>query len=59
MIMADMEVQSFEMLGKVKIEKFQNDPSLVSHSFFYYEWVSQCLFGGYALKPLHHNMLEC
>ena len=30
-----MEVQCFEMWGKVKIEKLQNDPSMVSHSFFY------------------------
>ena len=29
-----MEVQCFEMWGKVKIEKLQNDPSLVSHSIF-------------------------
>ena len=29
-----MVVQSFEMRGKVKIEKLQNDPSLVSHSIF-------------------------
>ena len=31
MIMAYMEVQCFEMWGNVKIEKLQNDPSLVSH----------------------------
>ena len=35
MIMAYMEVQCFEMWGKVKIEKLQNDPSLVSHSIFF------------------------
>ena len=34
MIMAYMAVQCFEMWAKVKIEKLQNDPSLVSHSFF-------------------------
>ena len=27
-----MEVQCFEMWGKVKLEKLQNYPSLVSHS---------------------------
>ena len=32
MIMAYMEVQCFEMWGKVKLEKLQNDPSLASHS---------------------------
>ena len=32
MIMAYMEVQCFEMWGKVKLEKLQNYPSLVSHS---------------------------
>ena len=44
-----MEVQYFEMWGKVKIEKLQNDPSLVSHSIFFRvdEWVSKCLFGCY------------
>ena len=30
--MAYMEVQCFEMWGKVKIEKLQNDPSLESRS---------------------------
>ena len=48
MIMAYMEVQCFEMLGKVKIKKLQNDPSLVSHSIFSVrvdERVFQCLFG--------------
>ena len=34
MMMAYMEVQCFEMWGKVKIEKLQNYPSLVSHSIF-------------------------
>ena len=32
MIMADIEVQCFEMWGKVKLEKLQNDPGLVSHT---------------------------
>ena len=47
MIMAYMEVQCLEMWGKVKIEKLQNDPSLVSHSIFLCadESVFQCLFG--------------
>ena len=42
-----MEVQCFEMWGKVKTEKLQNDPSLVSHSIFFRvdERVFQCLFG--------------
>ena len=30
-----MEVQCFEMWGKVKLEKLQNDPSLVSHSILF------------------------
>ena len=35
MIMAYMEVQCFEMWGKVNIEKLQNDPSMVlSNSIF-------------------------
>ena len=34
MIMAYMEMQCFGMWGKVKIDKLQNDPSLVSHSIF-------------------------
>ena len=29
-----MEVQCYEMWDKVSIEKLQNDPSLVNHSFF-------------------------
>ena len=50
MIMAYMEVQCFEMWGKVKLEKLQNDPSLVSHSicFCVDERVSQFLFRCYA-----------
>ena len=51
MIMAYMEVQCFEMWGKVKLEKLQNDPSFVSHSIFFPrvdERVSQCLFHCYA-----------
>ena len=49
-IMAYMEVQGFEMWGKVKLEKLQNDPSLVSHSILFCvdERVSQCLFRCYA-----------
>ena len=45
-----MEVQCFEMWSKVKIEKLQNDPSLVSHKkkIRVDERVSQCLFGCYA-----------
>ena len=35
MIMAYMEVQCFEMWSKVKLEKLQNDPSLVNHSIFF------------------------
>ena len=38
MIMAYMEVQCFEMWGKVKLEKLQNDPSLVSHSILSLCW---------------------
>ena len=51
MIMAYMEMQCFEMWGKVKLEKLQNDPSLVSHWIFFRvdERVSQCLFRVYAL----------
>ena len=46
-----MEVQCFEMWSKVKIEKLQNDPSLVSHKkkIRVDERVPQCLFGCYAL----------
>ena len=33
MIMAYMEVQCFEMWGKVKIEKLQNYPSMVTQLF--------------------------
>ena len=53
MIMAYMEVQCFEMWGKVKIEKLQNDPSLVSHSIFFCvdERVFQCL-----LIVVHSNL---
>ena len=35
MVMAYMEVQYFEMWGKVTLEKLQNDASLVSHSIFF------------------------
>ena len=38
MIMAYVEVQCFEMWGKVKLEKLQNDPSLVSHSILFLCW---------------------
>ena len=38
MIMAYMEVQCFEMWGKVKLEKQQNDPSWVSHSILFLCW---------------------
>ena len=45
-----MEVQCFEMWTKVKIEKLQNYPSLVSQKkkIRVDERVSQCLFGCYA-----------
>ena len=33
-----MEVQCFEMWGKVKLEKLQNDPSLVSDSILFLCW---------------------
>ena len=33
-----MEVQCFEMWGKVKLEKLQNDPNLVSHSILFLCW---------------------
>ena len=53
MIMACMEVQCFEMWSKVKIEKLQNDPSLVISQYKKKirvdERISQCLFGCYAL----------
>ena len=35
MIMSYMEVQCFEMWGKVKLEKLQNDPSWVSHPILF------------------------
>ena len=44
-----MEVQCFEMWGKVKIEKLQNDPSLVSHSIF-------SVFPNVSLVVMHSNM---
>ena len=53
MIMAYVEVQCFEMWGKVKIEKLQNDLSLISHSIFVHvdERVFQCL-----LVVVHSNV---
>ena len=48
-----MEVQCFEMWGKVKIEKLQNDPSLVSHSIFS---VLMSEFPNVSLVVMHSNM---
>ena len=51
MVMAYMEVQRFEMWGKVTLEKLQNYESLVSHSIYFFcvdKRVSQCLFRCYA-----------
>ena len=49
-----MEVQCFEMWGKVKIEKLQNDPSLASHSIFFLCW--WVTFPNVFLVVLHSNM---
>ena len=48
MIMAYMEVQCLETWGKVKIEKLQNDPCLVSQSFFCVDEFPNVSFGCYA-----------
>ena len=48
-----MEVQWFEMWGKVKIEKLQNDPSLVSHSILS---VLMSEFPNVSLVVMHSNM---
>ena len=53
MIIAYMEVQCFEMWGKVKIEKLQNDLSLVSHSIFS---VSMSEFPNVSVVVMHSNM---
>ena len=53
MIIAYMEVQYFEMWGKVKIEKLQYDPSLVSHSIFS-KLMSE--FPNISLVVMHSNM---
>ena len=53
MIMAYMEVQYFEMWGKVRIEKLQNDPSLASHSILS---VLMSEFPNVSLVVMHSNM---
>ena len=53
MIMAYMEVQCFEMWGKVKFEKLQNDPSLVSHSILS---VLMKKFSNVSLVVVHSNV---
>ena len=54
MIMACMEVQCFEMWSKVKIEKLQNDPSLVSHKKK--KSVLMKEFPNVSLVVMHSNM---
>ena len=53
MIMAYMKVQCLEMWSKVKIEKLQNVPSLVSHSSFS---VLMEEFPNVSLVVMHPNM---
>ena len=53
MMMAYMDVQCFEMWGKVKLEKLQNDPSLVSHSLFS---VLVKEFPNFSFVVMHSNM---
>ena len=53
MIMAYMEVQCFEMWGKVKIEKLQNDPRLVIHSILS---VLMKEFSNVSLVVVHSNV---
>ena len=48
-----MEVQCFEMWGKVKLEKLQNYPSLVSHSIVS---VLMSEFPNVSLVVMHSNM---
>ena len=48
-----MEVQCFEMWGKVKLEKLQNDPSLVSHSILF---VLMKEFPNFSFVVMHSNM---
>ena len=49
-----MEVQCFEMWGKVKLEKLQNDPSLVSHSIFFSVLMKE--FPNVSFVVMHSNM---
>ena len=54
MLMAYTEVQWFEMRGKVKLEKLQNDPSLVSHSIFFSVLMKE--FPNVSFVVMHSNM---
>ena len=49
-----MEVQCFEMWSKVKIEKLQNDPSLVSHKKKKSVLIKE--FPNVSLVVMHSNM---
>ena len=54
MVMAYMEVQCFEMWGKVTLEKLQNDASLVSHSNFVSVLMKE--FPNVSFVVMHSNM---
>ena len=54
MILAYMEVQCFKMWGKVKLEKLQNDPGLVSHSIFFSVLMKE--FPNVSFVVMHSNM---
>ena len=49
-----MEVQCFEMWGKVKLEKLQNDPNLVSHSILFLVLIKE--FPNVSFVVKHANM---
>ena len=54
MVMAYMEVQCFEMWGKVTLEKLQNDASLVSHLIFFSVLMKE--FPNVSFVVMHSNM---
>ena len=51
-----MEVQCFEMWGKVKLEKLQNDPSLVSHSNFFSVLMKEFPNVSFVVMPSNMNI---
>ena len=54
MVMAYMEVQCFEMWGKVTLEKLQNYASLVSHSICFSVLMKE--FPNVSFVVMHSNM---